>query len=150
VSAADDGRPQAYLPSDAELRSILGDARTIAVVGLTSKPDRPSNDVAAFLQSKGYRIVPVNPNETEVLGERAYPSLADVPQDIEIDVVDVFRRAEDTPPVAEAAVARGAKVLWLQDGIVNDDARRIAEEAGLTVIMGVCIRTTTNRLAGAA
>jgi predicted CoA-binding protein len=144
------GERRAYLPSDAELRSILGDAETIAVVGLTSKPDRPSNDVAAFLQRKGYRIVPVNPNETEVLGETAYPSLADVPEDIRIDVVDVFRRAEDTPPIAQAAVARGAKVLWLQDGIVNEDARRIAEDAGLTVIMGVCIRTTSKRLAGAA
>jgi len=139
-----------YGPSDQELRSILGDSKTIAVVGLSSDPDRPSNEVAEFLQSKGYRIVPVNPRETEVLGERAYPSLLDVPEEIRIDVVDVFRRAEDTPPIAEAAVARGAKVLWLQDGIVNEDARRIAEEAGLTVIMGVCIRTTSNRLAGAA
>jgi predicted CoA-binding protein len=150
VSETTDDRPRAYLPSDAELRSILGDAKTIAVVGLSSKPDRPSNDVAAFLQRKGYRIVPVNPAETEVLGERAYASLGDIPEDIVIDVVDVFRRAAETPPVAEAAVARGAKVLWLQDGIVNDDARRIAEDAGLTVIMGVCIRTTSNRLAGAA
>jgi len=150
VSETTDDRPQAYLPSDTELRSILGDAKTIAVVGLSSKPDRPSNDVAAFLQRKGYRIVPVNPTETEVLGERAYASLAEIPEDIVIDVVDVFRRAAETPPVAEAAVARGAKVLWLQDGIVNDDARRIAEDAGLTVIMGVCIRTTSNRLAGAA
>jgi predicted CoA-binding protein len=150
VSETTDDRPRTYLPSDAEVRSILGDAKTIAVVGLSSKPDRPSNDVAAFLQRKGYRIVPVNPAETEVLGERAYASLGDIPEDIVIDVVDVFRRAAETPPVAEAAVARGAKVLWLQDGIVNDDARRIAEDAGLTVIMGVCIRTTSNRLAGAA
>jgi uncharacterized protein len=149
-TTADDEKPQAYLPSDAELRSILGDAETIAVVGLTSKRDRPSNDVAAFLQRKGYRIIPVNPYETEVLGEEAYPSLADIPEDIRIDVVDVFRRAAETPAVAEAAVARGAKVLWLQDGIVNDDARRIAEDGGLTVIMGVCIRTTSKRLAGAA
>jgi predicted CoA-binding protein len=88
----------------------------------------------------------VNPNETEVLGETAYPSLLDVPKDIRIDVVDVFRRAADTPPVAEQAVQVGAKVLWLQDGIVNDDARRIAEEGGVTVIMGVCIRTTNRRL----
>jgi uncharacterized protein len=142
----DEGTPPAYMPSDAELRSILGDARTIAVVGLSSKPDRHSNEVATFLQGRGYRIVPVNPNETEVLGERAYPTLPDIPPEIEIDVVDVFRRAEDTPPVAEQAVARGAKVLWLQDGIVNDDARRIAETAGLTVIMGVCIQTTTKRV----
>jgi uncharacterized protein len=135
-----------YAPSDAELRSILGDARTIAVVGLSSNPLKHSNDVAGYLQRKGYRIVPVNPNETEVLGERAYPSLDDIPQDVRIDVVDVFRRAEHTPEVAEQAVRRGAKVLWLQDGIVNDDARRIAEDAGLTVIMGVCIERTNRRL----
>jgi predicted CoA-binding protein len=138
----------AYAPSDAELRSILGDARTIAVVGLSSKPDRYSYEVAEFLQGRGYRIVPVNPNEREVLGEPAYPTLADVPPEVEIDVVDVFRRAEDTPPLAEEAVRRGARVLWLQDGIVNDEARRIAEEAGLTVIMGLCIKRTTRRLTG--
>lgn len=136
----------AYRPSDAELRSILGDAETIAVVGLSSNPFKDSFEIAEYLQDKGYRIVPVNPNETEVLGETAYPSLLDVPEDIRIDVVDVFRRAADTPPVAEQAVQVGAKVLWLQDGIVNDEARRIAEEGGLAVIMGVCIRTTNRRL----
>jgi predicted CoA-binding protein len=137
---------QPYLPSDDELRSILGDARTIAVVGLSSRPDRDSHSVAAFLQRKGYRIVPVNPKETDVLGERAYPTLLDVPDDVEIDVVDVFRRAEFTPDIARDAVARGAKVLWLQDQIVNDDARRIGEDGGMTVIMGVCIRRETHRL----
>lgn len=136
----------AYGPSDAELRSILGDAETIAVVGLSSNPFKDSFEVAEYLQAKGYRIVPVNPNEREVLGETAYPSLLDVPTDVRIDVVDVFRRAADTPPVAEQAVAVGAKVLWLQDGIVNDDARRIAEDGGLTVIMGVCIKRTNRRL----
>jgi len=135
-------------PTDAELRSILGDARTIAVVGLSSKPGRHSHEVAEFLQERGYRIVPVNPRETEVLGEPAFPSLPDVPADVGIDVVNVFRRAEETPAIAEQAVARGAKVLWLQDGIVNEDARRIAEAAGLTVIMGVCIRRTRKRLEG--
>jgi predicted CoA-binding protein len=135
-----------YLPSDEELRSILGDAKTIAVVGLSSDPSRDSHSVAAFLQRRGYRIVPVNPNETEVLGERAYPSLLDVPEDLGIDVVDVFRRAEFTPDVARDAVERGAKVLWLQDQIVNDEAREIGEAAGMSVIMGVCIRRETNRL----
>ena len=134
------------MPSDDELRSILGEARTIAVVGLSSNPERPSNEVAEFLKSRGYRIVPINPNETEVLGERAYASLPDVPEEIRIDVVDVFRRAEHTPEVAEQAVARGAKVLWLQEGIANDDARRIGEDAGLTVIMGVCIKKQQQRL----
>jgi uncharacterized protein len=141
-----DQRVAPYLPSDQELRSILGDAKVVAVVGLSSKPERDSNSVAAYLQRKGYRIIPVNPNETEVLGERAYATLSDVPAEIDIDVVDVFRRAEDTPPIAADAAARGADVLWLQDGIVNDDARRIAEDAGMTVVMGVCIRRTDQRL----
>ena len=137
---------ETYVPSDPELRSILGDARTIAVVGLSSNPERASYEVAEYLQSKGYRIVPVNPNETEVLGERAYPTLADIPREIEIDVVDVFRRAEQTPAIAEEAVARGAKVLWLQEGIANDDARRIGEAGGLSVVMGVCMRKQSQRL----
>lgn len=135
-----------YVPSDPELRSILGDAKTIAVVGLSSNPDRPSYEIAEYLRSRGYRIIPVNPKEAEVLGERAYPTLADIPADVEIDVVDVFRRAEYTPEIAEAAVARGAKVLWLQEGIANDDARRIGEAGGLSVVMGVCMRQESRRL----
>ncbi len=131
-------------PSDQELRSLLGDSKTIAVVGLSSNPEKESLGVAAYLQSKGYRIIPVNPNETEVLGERAYARLTDVPEPI--DVVDVFRKAEDTPPIARDAVQAGAKLLWLQSGIVNEETRRIAEEGGLEVVMGVCIRTTSRRL----
>jgi predicted CoA-binding protein len=144
--SATDQRP--YMPSDDELRSILGDARTIAVVGLSSRPDRDSYSVAAYLRSRGYRIVPVNPNETEVLGERAYPSLLEVPEDAGIDVVDVFRRAEATPEIARQAVAIGARVLWLQDAIVSEEARRIGEDGGLTVVMGVCIRHERRRLEG--
>jgi uncharacterized protein len=136
----------AIAPEDRELRALLGDAHTVAVVGLSSNPDRPSNSVAAYLQDHGYRIVPVNPNETEVLGERAYPSLRELPEGLRVDVVDVFRRAEETPDVARDAVAIGARVLWLQDGIVNQDAYRIASDAGLEVIMGVCIRSTIQRL----
>jgi predicted CoA-binding protein len=133
-------------PEDRELRALLGDVRTIAVVGLSSKPNRPSLEVARYLQEHGYRIVPVNPNETEVLGERSYPSLADVPE--RVDVVDVFRRAEDTPAIARDAVAIGARVLWLQEGIVSDEAARIATDGGLEVIMGVCIRRVRARLMG--
>jgi predicted CoA-binding protein len=133
-------------PSEQELRSILGDAKTIAVVGLSSNPDRESLGVAEYLQRRGYRIIPVNPNETEVLGERAYPTLRDIPPEIHVDVVDVFRRAEDTPDVARDAVSIGAKVLWLQSGIVNEEAWRIGTEGGLDVVMGVCIRTTRRRL----
>jgi predicted CoA-binding protein len=133
-------------PEDRELRALLGQARTIAVVGLSSRPDRPSHDVAEYLQRKGYRIVPVNPNETEVLGERAYASLRDIPPELHVDVVDVFRRAEHTPQIARDAVAVGATALWLQQGIVNDEAYRIASEAGLDVVMGICIRSTKRRL----
>jgi predicted CoA-binding protein len=133
-------------PSDDEIRVLLADAKTIAVVGLSSTPDRPSFEVAEFLQRRGYRIVPVNPNETEVLGERAYPTLLDVPEDVTIDIVDVFRRPEHTPPIAEQTVARGAKMLWLQDGVVNEDARRIAADAGIPVVMDDCIKRNVRRL----
>jgi uncharacterized protein len=129
-----------------ELRSLLGEAHVIAVVGISSKPWRPSHEVASYLQEHGYRIVPVNPNETEVLGERAYPTLRDIPEDVHVDVVDVFRRAEHTPEVARDAVAIGAQVLWLQEGIVSDEAGRIASEGGLDVIMGVCIKKVRQRL----
>ena len=133
------------MPSEQELRSILGEAKTIAVVGLSSDPSKASHRVAKYLQTKGYRIVPVNPNETEVLGERAYPSLLDIPE--RVDAVDVFRRPEHTPDIARQAVQIGAKVLWLQMDIVNDDARRIAEDGGLDVVMGVCMMAMHRRLA---
>jgi predicted CoA-binding protein len=131
-----------------ELRAMLGTARTIAVVGLSPRPGRPSHEVARYLQEHGYRIVPVNPNETEVLGELAYSSLLDVPGDISIDVVDVFRQAEHTPEVARQAVAIGAKVLWLQEGIVSEEAYEIASAGGLDVIMGICIMKVRKRLMG--
>jgi predicted CoA-binding protein len=129
-----------------QLRSLLGEAHVVAVVGISSKPSRPSYGVASYLQEHGYRIVPVNPNETEVLGEPAYPSLLDIPRDIHVHVVDVFRRPEHTPEVARQAVAIGARVLWLQEGIVNEEAARIAAEGGLEVIMGVCIRHVREQL----
>jgi predicted CoA-binding protein len=144
----DASQPAPHLPSDAELRSILGDAQTIAVVGLSPRRHRHSHEVALYLKAKGYRVVPVNPNAREILGERSYRSLLEVPDDIRIDVVDVFRRAEHTPEIARQAVARGARVLWLQDGIVNEQARRIAEEGGVLVIMGACIKRTSRRLEG--
>jgi predicted CoA-binding protein len=143
----DGGRVEDPLdPSVRELKAILGDARTIAVVGLSNDRLRDAYDVAEFLQSKGYRIIPVHPDETEVLGERAYPSLLDIPREIEVDVVDVFRRPSATPEIARQAVEIGAKVLWLQSGIINEEAARIGTEAGLDVIMGVCIRTARRRV----
>ncbi len=126
------------------LRRILKTNKVIAVVGLSSKPYRDSHDVAEYLKRAGYRIIPVNPNETEVLGERAYPTLLDVPE--RIDLVDVFRRAENTPEVARQAARVGAKVLWLQLGIVNEEAGRIAGEAGLSVIMDACLKIEHERL----
>jgi predicted CoA-binding protein len=123
-----------------ELRSLLGEARVIAVVGISSKEWRPSHDVASYLQDHGYRIVPINPNEEEVLGERAYRSLLDIPEGVRVDVVDVFRRPEHTADVARDAVEIGARLLWLQEGIVSEEAARIAQEGGLDVIMGVCIK----------
>jgi uncharacterized protein len=135
-------------PEDRELGALLGDVHTVAVVGLSSKPNRPSHQVARYLQEHGYRIVPVNPNETEALGETAFASLRDIPEDVRIDVVDVFRRAEETPAIAREAVAIGARVLWLQEGIVNEEAARIAMEGGLEVIMGVCMRHVRERLMG--
>ena len=132
-----------------ELRSLLGEARVIAVVGASSKDWRPSHGVAVYLQEHGYRIIPINPNEREVLGERAYPTLRDIPDGVHVDVVDVFRRAEHTPEVARDAVAIGARVLWLQEDIVSEEAARIASEGGLDVIMGVCIKKVRQRLMAA-
>jgi predicted CoA-binding protein len=132
-----------------ELRSLLGEARVIAVVGISSKEWRPSHEVASYLQDHGYRIIPINPNETEVLGERAYPSLLDIPEDVRVDVVDVFRRPEHTADVARDAVKIGARLLWLQEGIVSEEAARIAREGGLDVIMGVCIKKVRQRLMSA-
>ncbi len=142
--AAGTGDVEPYAPGDQELRSILGSARTIAVVGLSSDTSKYSNEVGSYLQEHGYRIIPVNPNETEALGEKAYPSLLEVPD--RIDAVDVFRKAEHTPEIARQAVQVGAKVLWLQNDIVNDEARRIAEDGGLDVVMGVCMMVTHRRL----
>jgi hypothetical protein len=134
--------------TDAELRDALGQARTIAVVGLSDKPDRDSNEVARYLQSQGYRIVPVNPMLTEVLGEKAYPSLSAVPADVRVDLVDVFRRSDQVPPVVDEAIARGAKVLWMQLGVENAEAARKARDAGMTVFENLCIMVQHRRLRG--
>jgi uncharacterized protein len=117
--------------------NILRQYKTIAVVGLSSDPSRPSNGVAAYMQRAGYRIVPVNPNESEVLGEKSFARLEDVPEAIEI--VDVFRRADQIAPVVDSAIRVGAKVLWLQLGIVDERAAEKARAAGLMVVMDACI-----------
>ncbi|MGD0611726.1 MAG: CoA-binding protein [Anaerolineales bacterium] len=131
-------------PTLDELRRILATTRTIAVVGLSDKPDRPSHAVAAYLQQQGYRIIPVNPNLAEVLGEKAYPSVRDIPEPV--DVVDIFRRAEDVPPIVEDAIAKGAKVVWMQLGIINEVAAARADAAGLKVVMDTCIEVAHRAL----
>ena len=124
-------------PSDDDLRQLLTDASTIAMVGASSKPDKASYGIMQKLQRSGYRVIPVNPHEAEILGERSYPSLLDIPE--RVDIVDVFRRPEDTPAIADEAVKIGAKALWLQTGIVNDDAADRASAGGLAVVMDACI-----------
>lgn len=126
-------------PTDDEIRQLLQDATTIAIVGASSDPDRTSHGIMRRLQQGGFRVIPVNPNEAEVLGERAYPALADVPEPI--DIVNVFRRAEVTPPIADEAVKVGAKAIWLQSGIWNADTAARAAVGGLTVVMDACIAT---------
>jgi predicted CoA-binding protein len=124
-------------PPDADIARLLRSATTIAVVGASSKPTRASYGIMRRLQQLGYRVIPVNPNERTVLGEPAYPSLAAVPGPV--DIVDVFRRAEYTPAIADDAVAAGARALWLQSGIWNEDAAGRAAAGGLTVVMDACI-----------
>lgn len=128
------------------IREILGHARTIAIVGLSSNPLRPSYFVGYYLKRHGYRVIPVNPNETEVLGERAYPSLAAVPEPI--DVVDVFRDPKYVPQIAEEAVQVGAKALWLQFGVINPEGAEKAEQAGLKVVMDRCMKVEHARYIG--
>lgn len=124
----------------------LLDARTVAVVGLSSNSARDSHRIAAYLKDHGYRVVPVNPNETEVLGETAYPTLADVPFDI--DVVDVFRRREHLKGVVEEAIKKGAWGVWGQLGVADNEAERIADAAGLAFVMNRCIMVEHDRRRG--
>jgi hypothetical protein len=125
---------------------ILRDARTVAIVGLSSNPLRPSNFVGFYLQRHGYRVIPVNPRETEVRGERAYASLLDVPE--QIDIVDVFRRPEAVPEIAEQAVAIGARALWLQFGVISPEGAEIARAGGLDVVMDRCLKVEHARHLG--
>ncbi|HLL57542.1 MAG TPA: CoA-binding protein [Rubrobacteraceae bacterium] len=120
--------------------TIVREAKTIAVVGLSNDPQKPSNEVGSYLKEQGYRVIPVNPKEEEVLGERSYETVEQIPE--EVDVVDVFLRPEKTPEAAEDAVRAGAKTLWLQEGIESEEARRIAEENGLAYVENRCMRKT--------
>ncbi len=134
-------------PTDMEIRRLLEGSRNVAVVGLSDRPYRTSHGVARALQEFGYRIFPVNPNlKGPVLGEKPYATVREIPEPV--DIVDVFRRSEFTPPVARDAVAAGAKVLWLQLGVINEEAARYAEEHGLTVVMDRCLKVDHAVLVG--
>ncbi len=132
---------------DETMKDILLSAKTIASVGLSSNPEKESYGVAQYLKSQGYHVIPVNPTATEILGERSYPDLESVPE--KIDVVQVFRKPEDVPPVVDAAIKAGAKAVWMQEGIVNEEAAQKARAAGLQVVMDACMRETHRRLVGA-
>jgi predicted CoA-binding protein len=126
------------------VKELLETSQTIAVVGLSANPVRPSYRVARYLQEHGYRIIPVNPTITEVLGEKAYPGLRDIPE--AVDIVDVFRNSPDVPPIAEDAIAIKAKGLWMQEGIIHKKAAEMAESAGIKVVMDSCIMVEHARL----
>jgi len=130
----------------AGLTRILAQSRTIAVVGLSANWYRPSYFAAKYLQEHGYRVVPVNPNYAEVLGERCYPNVAAIPEPV--DVVDAFRKADEMPALARESVAKGARVLWMQLGVRNDVAARIASDAGLDVVMDRCMKIEHGRILG--
>jgi uncharacterized protein len=132
--------------NDTQLAELLRRAKTIAVVGLSGNRTRASYGVSRFLQRQGYRVIPVNPNETEVLGERAYPSLREVPDDI--DIVNIFRRSEKVPEVVDDALKKGTRCIWMQEGIVNNGAAQKAEAAGVPVVMNRCILKELARLLG--
>jgi len=127
------------------IAEILKMAQTIAVVGLSPKRYRPSYGVAEYLQKAGYRVIPVNPLEAELLGERCYPDLEAIPE--AVDIVDIFRRSEFVPRIVEAAICKGAKVIWMQEGVVHEDAARRAQAAGLLVVMDRCILKDHRRMA---
>ena len=132
--------------SDKVMKEILLSAKTIASVGLSSNQEKESYWIVSYFKEQGYRIIPVNPTATEILGEKVYPSLSAIPD--KVDVVQVFRRSEDVPPVVEEAIKIGAKVVWMQEGIVNEEAAQKAREAGLQVVMDACMRATHRRLIG--
>ncbi len=131
-------------PSDQDVKQALGKYKRIAVVGLSPKSSRPSYDVAKYMQDQGYEIIPVNPKEEEILGAKCYPDLASIPGPVEI--VDVFRRSEFLPPIAAEAVAVGAKVLWMQQGVQNAEAAEVAEKAGMLVLQDSCLKIEHHRL----
>jgi len=123
---------------------VLNSSRVVAVVGLSSKTKRPSYKVASYLKEQGYKTIPINPAEREILGEPSYPDVTSVPESI--DVVDIFRRSEEVPPIVDEAIKIGAKAVWMQEGVVNEEAAARARKAGLMVIMDKCMRKEHQKL----
>src|SRR5215213_9127613 len=132
--------------NDQMMKEILLSAKTIASVGLSSNTEKESYWIVSYLKAQGYHVIPVNPTANEILGEKAYPDLTSVPE--KIDVVQVFRKPEDVPPVVDDAIRAGAKVVWMQEGIVNEEAAQKARAAGLQVVMDACMRAAHRRLVG--
>ena len=130
--------------SDEQLKSLLDHSKTIAVVGLSPKMQRPSNAVAAYLINHGYSVIPVNPGHSEILGRACYPDLKSIPA--EVDIVDIFRKSSEIGPIVDQAVEIGAGAVWMQQGIINEEAANIALEAGLRVVMDLCIKIEHSRL----
>jgi len=131
---------------DEEIKQTIASSKTVAVVGISPKEDRPSYVVAAYLKAKGFRIIPVRPDGDRILGEKVYRSLQEIPGNIGIDIVDIFRKSEDVPPIVEEAIQRGAKVIWMQEGVIHPEAGNKAAQAGLKVVMDRCIKKDHQRL----
>ncbi len=129
-----------------EIRRALVSARTVAVVGCSPNPARPSHVIARYLQDNGYRVIPVNPGHREILGEKCYPSLLEIPPEVRVDIVDVFRRSSEVAPIADAAIARGAGFFFMQEGVRNEEAALRLEKAGIPVAMDRCILVERERL----
>lgn len=137
-----------YSEEDEKIRQILKETRTIATVGLSSSPAKVSFHIAAYLKSQGYRIIPVNPSADRILGEKAYPDVLSISEPV--DVVQTFRPPEDVPPIVDQAIQKGAKVVWMQEGITHPQAAAKAEAAGLQVVQDHCMRVEHRRLMGAS
>lgn len=131
---------------DQEIKDMLRSIKIIAVIGISPKEDRPSYIVASYLKSKGYQIIPVRPDGEEILGEKVYHSLSEIPEEIGVDAVDIFRRSEDVPPLVEEAIQREIKVVWMQEGVIHKEAGEKAEKVGLKVVMDRCMKKEHQRL----
>ena len=132
--------------TEEDIKEILSNFKTVAVVGISPKEDRPSYIVASYLKSKGYRVIPVRPDGEVILGEKVYHSLAEIPKEIGVEIVDIFRRSEDVPPVVEEAIQQRAKVVWMQEGVIHKEAGAKAEKAGLKVVMDRCMKKDHQKL----